>query len=473
MSVEARKSVKSRFSPSPTGLLHLGSMRTALFNVLFAKSQSIAGIPASFLLRIEDTDLERSKEEYTASLITDLQWLDMHWQEGPIFQSQRTEEYERYYQKLIQSKRAYPCFCSELELTLSRKTQLGQGKAPRYMGTCRNLTPEQVAEKRAKELPEALRFLVGDNTKIEFVDLVQGPKVFFADDIGDFIIRKADGSSSFMFCNAIDDAVMGVTHAIRGEDHLTNTPRQLLILDALGLPRPNYGHIPLIVGQDGKPLSKRNGSQAIHALKEQGYFPLAILNYLARLGHHYEPELDQKCMSLSELGQHFSLHRIGRAPAHFDLQQLNHWQKEAVHHANVEDLWPWMKPYVIDAIPMEFKDLFVETVKSNVVMPMDAEFWAKTLFHEYEITSDAQLFINQAGKSFYEEVHAAISQFGADYNKVVGFVKSKTQLKGKSLFMPLRAAITGVCYGPEMEKLFVLLGKERLIARISQIQTAL
>lgn len=451
--------MKSRFSPSPTGLMHLGNVRTALFNVLVAEK----GV---FLLRIEDSDRERSKQEYTDGLLRDLTWLGLDWQDGPYYQSQRNDIYEKYYQQLIDTQRAYSCFCTELELTLSRKTQVSSGKAPRYNGKCRNLTPEQVDQFRQNGLTEALRFNVGEKTKIEFVDLVQGPKVFQADDIGDFIIKKGDGSSSFMFCNAIDDSLMGVTHALRGEDHLTNTPRQLLILDALGLTRPQYGHIPLIVGHDGKPLSKRNGSQSIEDLRHQGYFSLALVNYLARLGHHYNVDEDRKLLSLKELTHYFEIGHIGRSPAHYDETQLHHWQKEVIQTLSDAELWAWMQPLVEKWVPEHQKDLFVETVKANIVMPKDALFWAEVFFGQHDTQEEAKNCLLNTETSYFEAAKQGISTHGADYKKVIDQIKTLTNLKGKNLFMPLRAVLTGVCFGPELEKIFLLMGKDKLLAKL-------
>lgn len=452
--------MKSRFSPSPTGLMHLGNLRTALFNVLVAEK-------GTFLLRIEDSDRERSKQEYTDALLRDLTWMGLDWQDGPYYQSERNDIYDKYYQELIDSKRAYPCFCTELELTLSRKTQAASGKPPRYNGKCRNLTPEQVAKARQEGLAEALRFKVGDNAKIEFTDLVQGPKVFQADDIGDFIIKKGDGFASFMFCNAIDDSLMGVTHALRGEDHLTNTPRQLLILDALGLTRPQYGHIPLIVGHDGKPLSKRNGSQSIEDLRNQGYFSLALVNYLARLGHHYDVEQDRKLLPLKELTHFFQIDHIGRSPAHYDETQLHHWQKEAIQLLTDADLWEWMRPVTENLVPKTQQDLFVETIKANITMPKDAQFWANIFFAEHETQEEAKNWLIATDKSFFEAAKQAISAHGADYKKVLEEIKNSTGVKGKNLFMPLRAVLTGVCFGPELEKIFLLMGKDKLLAKLA------
>ena len=252
--------IKTRFCPSPTGLMHIGNLRTALFSALLAQSSE----QGSFLVRIEDTDQARSKLEFTEQLLADLLWLGVSWNEGPgkeqdngpYFQSKRNDIYEQYYQQLLDEGHAFWCFCSEAELSVQRKAQLRAGQPPRYPGTCRHLTNEQIDKKRAQGIEPALRLRVPDEITIRFDDFIQGPKVFKSEDIGDFIIKKADGTASFMFCNAVDDALMGVTHAMRGDDHITNTPRQLYILQLLGLKAPQYGHTAIILGMDGKPLSK-------------------------------------------------------------------------------------------------------------------------------------------------------------------------------------------------------------------------
>ncbi len=455
--------------------MHLGNLRTALFNDLLAKSLSKEKA-SQFLLRIEDTDLARSEISFTEKLMADLKWMGILWQEGPgeegrhgpYFQSQRHDIYEEYYQALIKAGRAYWCFCSDVELTIVRKSQVAGGVAPRYAGTCRHLTADQIAQKRAKGIVPALRFKIPDNEAIVFEDFIQGPKNFATNDIGDFIIKKADNSASFMFCNAVDDALMAVTHVMRGEDHLTNTPRQLLILQALGLRQPLYGHMPLIIGFDGKPLSKRNGSQSVEELRNQGYFPLAIANYLARLGHHFEKE---SLLSLSELGENFSVKNIGRSPARFDKAQLNHWQKEIVLGLNHEAFWQWISPYVSQWVNLEKKDLFVETVKQNIILPDEAKEWAQQLLtEEFSLSEEAKNALMEAGQPFIDATFEMIEQEGENYPAVQKGLSEKTQRKGKPLFKPLRALITGKGDGPELAKIFTLMGKELLLKRVEMLR---
>ncbi|HLF23712.1 MAG TPA: glutamate--tRNA ligase, partial [Burkholderiales bacterium] len=306
---------KTRFAPSPTGLLHLGNVRTALFNYLFARRHG--GI---FLLRLEDTDAMRGHEKYAVALMEDLRWLGLQWDEGPqaggthgpYEQSRRGEIYRRYFVQLDEQGLAYPCFCCEHELSIARKTAIAAGRPPRYSGKCRALSPEDVRARFAQGVPATLRFRVPEGRTVTFEDRVRGPQSFATDDIGDFVIRRSDGTPAFFFCNAIDDAVMGVTLVVRGEDHLTNTPRQLMLLEALGLPVPQYAHIALVVGADGAPLSKRTGGKSVQELRTAGFLPSAVNNYLARLGHTYDAN---DFMSLEVLAQNFDLERLHRAPA--------------------------------------------------------------------------------------------------------------------------------------------------------------
>lgn len=448
--------LKTRFAPSPTGLLHLGNIRTALFNVLLAKQSG--GI---FLLRIEDTDRERSKDEYTDALMADLHWLGLDWQEGPgigsgaYSQSQRGEIYARYAAALEQSGRAYLCFCTDQELKLSRKTQLAAGKPPRYSGRCRNLSADEVQQRVARGMPASLRFRVPANVKVEFADGVRGAQSFISDDIGDFIIRRSDGTPAFFFTNAIDDALMGVTLVVRGEDHLTNTPRQILLLQALELPIPAYAHIALVVGADGAPLSKRHGSRTVQEMRASGFFPAAINNYLARVGHSYE---DNRLMTLDELAQAFDSARLGRAPARYDATQLLHWQQEAIRHAGSEVLWQWMGAAVQQLVPAAQRTDFIDAVRANIAAPEHALLWARILFtDDWELSHTARQVIAGAGPNFFETATQLADVHASDFKALSEALKTATGMKGKALFQPLRAALTGELDGPEMARLLPLM----------------
>ncbi len=468
--------VKTRFAPSPTGEIHLGNLRTALFNALYARREQ-----GTFLLRIENTDAERSKQAYEQALMEDLRWLGLDWQEGPdaggsqgpYHQSARSDIYARYYASMEAEGACYPCFCSETHLKLARKAQRAAGQPPKYPGTCANLSAEEVRKKLAEGGKPTLRFRVTPGQTVEFEDHARGVQRFSSDEIGDFIIRRSDGTPSFFFTNAIDDALMGVSLVLRGEDHLTNTPRQLMILAALNLPAPAYGHLSLLVGPDGSPLSKRHGSKSVRELRENGYLPAAILNYLARLGHKYDAD---QYLSLPELASQFDLARLGRAPARFDDAQLRYWQKEAVVAASSDELVDWFRgseqgQRLSTEWSAERLLKFIEVVRDNIELPTDAAEWLHRLSAETPVISDPDLaIVRSAGEAFF---NAALLQLDAgtdDFRSFAKAVGKAAGVKGKQLFMPLRIALTGVAHGPEMARVWDWLGQECCRTRLEAAQ---
>lgn len=458
---------KTRFAPSPTGLLHLGNVRTALFNFLLARRHG--GV---FLLRLEDTDAMRGHEKYAAALIQDLRWLGLRWDEGPeaggphgpYEQSSRDAIYRQYFTQLEEQGLAYPCFCSEHELSIARKTAIAAGRPPRYSGKCRALSPEEVRARFDKGVPATLRFRVPEGHSVAFEDRVRGSQAFATNDIGDFVIRRSDGTPAFFFCNAIDDAVMGVTLVVRGEDHLTNTPRQIMLLRALELPEPEYAHIALVVGADGAPLSKRSGSTSVQGLRNDGYLPDAINNYLARLGHTYE---EAALLDLDRLAQHFAAERLHKAPARYDEQQLRYWQREAVRHAPVKTLAEWMGDEVHKLVWATQREAFVDCVRGNVTFPADALRWARILCSDdVTPTDEAREAIRGAGAEFFAQVLEALKKHGTEFKFVAETLKRASGRSGKALFQPLRAALTGELDGPEMARILPLIGVARARARL-------
>ncbi len=444
----------TRFAPSPTGELHLGNARTALFNLLLARSAA-----GRFLLRIEDTDSERSLDSYTTALMADLRWLGIDWdagpdredERGPYRQSQRGALYARQFALLERQDVVYPCFCSPLELELSRRAQLSAGKPPRYAGTCRDLSAAERARREKQGLAATLRFRVPRGERVTFVDFVHGPQSFHTDDIGDFVVRRADGSAAFFFSNAVDDACMGVTQALRGEDHLTNTPRQLLILAALGLAAPAYGHVALIVGADGAPLSKRHAAVSVREYRERGYQPLALVNHLFRLGHSTPLH---GLLTLEEMARAFDTAHLGRAPSRFDQQQLAVWQKDAVHHLSADAARAWLAPVLPAGLDAHATDAFITALLPNVVLPEDARPWVDIVFGAPPaLEPAAEEVVRAAGVRYFSAAAAAAAASGNDLPAIAEAVRAATGRRGAELYMPLRAALTGRAHGPELAPL--------------------
>ncbi len=442
--------VITRFAPSPTGSLHLGNARTAFFSHLWARK---AG--GRFILRIEDTDVERSQARFRDELMVDLGWLGLDWDEGPDIggpsapysQSERGAVYGGMYARLQAEEHAYPCYCTAEELELSRRLQRMAGKPPRYAGTCRHLTSAQRTEREARGLRPTLRFAVPAGAVIEFTDLVHGPQRFSSGDIGDFIIRREDGTAAFFFCNAVDDALMGVTHVLRGDDHLTNTPRQLMLLDALGLRRPGYGHVGLLVGADGAPLSKRHGSSSVSEFRARGFLREALLNHLFHLGHASDV---QDWLAPGDMPAHFRPEHLGLASARFDESQLIHWQKETLQRMSAGEIKAWLGS--------DESTGFIDLVRHNLVLPADAAPWSAVLRGELPALEPAeQGVITAAGPEFFAAAVAAFDVCGADLKQLTKLLKERTGRKGAELFMPLRVALTGRTHGPELAPLLLLM----------------
>jgi glutamyl-tRNA synthetase len=461
--------VVTRFAPSPTGELHLGNVRTALFNQLLARHMG-----GRTILRVEDTDTERSTAAFTDALVRDLQWLGLEWDEGPdrggpaapYRQSERRGRYAQRFAELERRGLAYPCFCSPLELDVSRRAQLAAGRPPRYAGTCRELGRAERARRIAAGSQPTLRFQVPAGRVIEFADFVHGVQRFATDDIGDFIIRRTDGSAAFFFCNALDDAEMGVTHVLRGEDHLTNTPRQLLLLEALALPAPQYGHVSLLVGDDGAPLSKRHGATTLRELRERGYLPLAIVNLLFRLGHSSS---EHGVLSLAQMSVAFDPRHLGRSPARFDLSQLLSWQKEVAHHLSAEEASAWLAGTLPAGLSPDAARAFLEAVLPNVVLPEDARQWAAVVFGEAPaLAATDALTVREAGAQFFAAAAHAAAGARNDLKAITDAVRAATGRKGPALYVPLRLALTGLSHGPELAPLLRAMPPAKVEERLAR-----
>ncbi len=441
------KPTVTRFAPSPSGFLHLGNVRTALFSLL-------AALPdGRFLLRIEDTDRARVSALFTDALLEDLDWLGLGAyvdRSAVWYQSARAEIYRAHLDALAQKGFSYPCFCTPAELAAGREQARARGLPPRYAGRCARLPKAEGAARLARGEPAAWRFRVPRGEMLHFGDRVRGPQAVPTDGLGDFVITRASGEPMFFFANAIDDALAGVTLVLRGEDHLPNTPRQILLLKALALPVPEYGHLPLVLNEAGAPLSKREGATSVRDLRDQGFLPLAIVNYLARLGATVPCD---HVADLEELARVFSVDHIGRAPAHFDHRQLLHWQKLAFAQLPDETLASWLP----GGVPKEQRTAFVRAVRPNAAFARALQDWVAVVYGEDPVCLDgaAKEALQAVGRPFLDAALAALGE-GAPPGELPARLKA-AGFAGKRLFHALRAALTGSLEGPEMRDLLVLM----------------
>ena len=460
---------KTRFCPSPTGFLHLGNLRTSLFSLLLARKSK-----GTFLLRIEDTDLERSKKEFSEAICADLKWMGFEWDEGPevggkeksYYQSQRINLYEEFYDKLLELDLIYPCFTSEEELKIIRRNQIAAGQPPRYTGVWSQASNEEVQEELNKGNKPVYRFRIPKKETITFLDLVKGEQTFSTDDLDDFIVRKKDSSPTFMFANAIDDSLMGVDLVLRGDDHLSNTPRQIALLDSLNLSLPKYAHVSLFTGSDGAPLSKRNGSLSVSDLREMGFLPIAVTNYLSRVGHNIN---DNDLKTKKELADLFETKNISSSPSKFDSDQLLFWQKKAVDNLTIEECTSWLSGNLDDLPSTVQERSFIELIKENINFPNEAKDYVNNLFINSLSGNEENLkIIKSAGQEFFILALEVVTEGISDWKQTSKDIEIRTGKKGKELFMPLRVAITRQTRGPELDKVIELIGLKRVIERLKE-----
>lgn len=459
--------IRVRFAPSPTGYLHIGNARTALFNWLFARKSS-----GQFILRVEDTDRERSTKAFEESVLEDLTWLGIDWDEGPdkkgplgpYRQSERFSIYKNYADRLIYENKAYPCYCTHERLEELKQKQIKAGWPPKYDGRCRTLSKAE----RPKHIKPVIRFQAPEKF-VMFEDKVHKKVSFDARVFGDFIIVGSDEIATYNFAVVVDDALMGITHVVRGEDHLSNTPRQILICEALGFPIPEYAHMPLILGSDRTPLSKRHGVASVRDLREAGFLPEAILNHLCHLGFSPGKEL----LSTNEAIQLFSLDRLSRSPAIFDIERLKTFNRAYIEKTDTERLVTLIMPYFKKDISNEWFKHGVEAAKGEAVTLQDfvyilLPFFAEPCFDDEAKNALKQTYAGKILKALSEEVEKQSDLNAVAYKYIMERIKQRTNEKGKCLFMPIRAVLTGRLKGIELEKVFALLGKEEVLERIKK-----
>lgn len=460
--------VRVRFAPSPTGHLHIGGARTALFNWLFARHHN-----GKFILRIEDTDRSRSTEEYIESIIEALQWLGLDWDEGPFRQTDRMEIYREYAYKLLREEKAYRCYCTPEELEKRRQDALKEGKTPRYDRRCRTLREEL-------NKPYAIRFKMPLEGETVVNDLVKGPVSFQNSEIEDLVILRSDGTPTYNFCVVVDDYEMKITHVIRGEDHLNNTPKQIHIYHALGIEPPQFAHIPMILGTDRARLSKRHGATSVLAYRDEGYLPEALINFLARLGWSYG---DQEIFTRDELIRYFNLSQVGKANAVFNAEKLLWLNSEYIKFTPEERLFELVKPFLIkEGYLEEGKDIDLKWASRAIRSLKERCRTLKELAHamryyllEYiEIDPKAkEKYINNETvpilRELYEKLEA-LEEFKEDKIEKIfmDFVNNRGYKLGQ-IAQPVRVAITGSTVSPGIYEVLELVGKERTLKRIRRV----
>jgi nondiscriminating glutamyl-tRNA synthetase len=450
--------------------LHVGGARTAIFNWLFARRHG-----GTFILRIEDTDTERSTRESERSLLEDLSWLGLDWDEGPgaggphgpYRQSERLDLYRATADDFVARGLAYPCFCSDELLEDKREAALARGVNPQYDGTCRHLSPEEVARKRDAGVPETVRFKVPVDI-VAFDDIVRGGMDLGTDMVGDFVILRSSGLPTYNFAAAHDDHRMGITHVIRGEEHLSNTLRQLLLYHAMAADPPRFAHVPLILAEDRSKLSKRHGAASVDALRAEGYLPDAVRNYLALLGWSHPEE--KELMQLDELIASFDIKRISASAAIFDRKKLAWMNGQHIRMLDPETLYVMAEPY----LPEWLSDCYGEAERRAIVSLLHDHIDALRdlaeqceIFHD-EVAPDTEaagVLSGETSRRVLRSLAVALESTGVltpdSFKAAVKEVGKAAGVKGRDLFFPVRAALTGNLHGPDLARIAAIKGRDR------------
>lgn len=456
--------VRVRFAPAPTGYLHIGGARTALFNWLFAKQHN-----GKFILRIEDTDVKRSTNDSLNAILDNLNWLGITWDEGPYFQSKRLSIYQKYVEKLLQDNKAYYCYCPQEELKVHRKS----GKKPTYDGRCRDLSLSRRKEYESSGRKPTVRFKTSSGTT-KVNDLIRSELSFDNALFGDFIIVRSDGVPTYNFACSIDDASMEITHVIRGEDHISNTPRQILLYQALGFDIPEFAHLPLILGLDKTPLSKRHGDVAIGHYIQEGYLAEALVNYLSLLG--WSTSDSQQIISKQELLSKFSIDRVTKNPAIFDLEKLRWLNGEYIRKLDIDTLTELCISYMNKIQNSKFKEivkLFQERIKTLGDFPRQAEFFFTDKI-KYQQEAVEEVLMKNGIREILEQVKTGLSKldtFDTDsIEKNIRELAVQLKIKASAIIHPLRVALTGSKASPGIFEVMSLLGKDRVQERLEHIR---
>ena len=451
--------MRVRFAPSPTGHLHVGNARTALFNWLLARGQN-----GTFILRIEDTDLERSTRESEQAILIDLRWMGLQWDEGveaggeygPYRQTERMQSYVDHTNRLLAEGKGYYCFCSAETLEAHRKSQLAAGLPPKYAGTCRNLSPDEA--RRRKESGEApvVRLRVPEGREVTFHDVVRGAVTFHTDVIGDPVLVRSDGIPAYNFAVVIDDALMKVTHVIRGEDHISNTPRQILLYEAYGYQPPTFAHLSLVMGPDHAPLSKRHGATSVREFREKGYLPEALVNYLALIG--WSPGQNEELLPAAELARRFRLENVAHSAGVFDEDKLAWANRHYLKGCDPDRLAALAEPYlreraqIVGDVSNDARAWLVSVLPGMAASVDRLPQLADRLHTVFHFQAPTEAIDVSLVKALAEELTVAPRLLDKDvFRAVANRVKDRTGLKGKNLFHPIRVILTGAHEGPELD----------------------
>ena len=477
--------VRVRFAPSPTGPFHIGCARSALFNYLVAKHTG-----GKFVVRIEDTDRKRSTSESEENIKEALKWLGINWDEGidvggpdgPYRQTERLEIYKKYTEKLLAEGKAYYCFCTPEELEAEKEEQLKKGETPVYSGKCSHLPKETVEQYLKEGRPYVIRIATPKNETLEVDDLVRGHVTFDSNKVGDFVIVKSDGIPVYNYCVVIDDALMHITHVIRAEEHLSNTPRQIVLYHALGFDVPKFAHVSLILGADKKKMSKRHGATSVQQYRDAGYLPDALVNFLGLLG--WTPNSDQEIFSRDELIQQFTLDRVAKNPAVFDIEKLNWINFHYMKQLDADQLLAVCLPHLQqvgyasqnpDAAEMQWLKDMVWAMREHVQYGAQIVDAAKVFFTDdfapenEETAAVLQEETAPAVLTMFHDELAALDEVTADtVQPLFKKIQKGLKVKGKFVYMPIRVAVTGVMHGPDLNVIVALMGREKVLARLQQ-----
>ncbi|MCF7821095.1 MAG: glutamate--tRNA ligase [Mariprofundaceae bacterium] len=450
--------VVTRFAPSPTGMLHLGNVRTALLNWLFAHRHG-----GRFLLRFEDTDRDRSETHYIDTIQNDLVWLGLDWDGEPLFQSAHHDKHTQALRQLAEQNDAYRCFCSEGQLNLDRKLATSRGLPPRYSGRCKALSSEE-SRQRAESEPFVWRLAIrSDAGEVVVRDELRSDVHFTCADLDDPVVVRSDGTFTFLLPNAVDDALDGITHTMRGDDHLTNSAYQVWLLQRLGYAAPVYFHHGLLLGEDGAKLSKRTGSHSVESLREQGLFPEALLQAMARLGH---PNIPEECLTTNELAEHFSAEHVSTSSVRWSDEQMWRWHARFLHTLDPVRLAPLLKPFSPNLTDEQLIGL-AGLVEGNLSRVEDVKGYARIVDVGVAIGDDDMQIVREAGADFFKSALDIWSELESDdWKGWTDAVKAATGRKGRQLFLPLRMALTGMQHGPEMSHVVSFLGREGVTLRL-------